>query len=56
MSFDDAWSRRVEGRYGDSAVHWIDIDSLIRIKSGIDHPRHQEDVRILRIVRDRKSR
>ena len=26
---------------------------LIAIKSRIDHPRHQEDVRILRLVRDR---
>jgi hypothetical protein len=31
---------------------WIDLESLIAIKSGIDHPRHQEDARILRLIRD----
>jgi hypothetical protein len=54
--FGAAWNRRVEGRYGEAAVHWIDIDSLIRIKRAIDHPRHQEDARVLEIVRDRQIR
>lgn len=34
---------------------WIDLDSLIEIKSRIDHPRHQEDVRVLRMVRERRQ-
>lgn len=41
------------GRYGRATVHWIDLDDLITVKSEIDDPRHQEDARILRIVRDR---
>lgn len=56
VEFAEAWSRRIEGTYGDAAVHWIDIDTLIRIKRRIDHPRHQEDARILEIVRSRKSK
>jgi hypothetical protein len=35
---------------------WIDLDSLIEIKSRIDHPRHREDVRVLRMVRERRER
>lgn len=54
-SFSEAWHRRIDGRYGAAAVHWIDIETLIRIKRGIDHPRHQEDARVLEIVRDRKG-
>lgn len=53
-TFDDAWRRRIEGSYGRATAHWIDLDSLIDIKSRIDHPRHQEDARVLRLVRDRK--
>jgi hypothetical protein len=41
---------------GQVSHHWIDIDSLIRIKSSIDKPRHQEDARVLREVKKRNSR
>ena len=49
----EAWDRRIEGTYGRARANWIDLDSLIAIKSSIDHPRHRENVRILRLVRDR---
>ena len=51
--FKTAWQKRIRGRYGRAPANWIDIDTLIRIKSCIDHPRHQEDVRVLREVRRR---
>lgn len=55
VDFDDAWERRVESRYGRARASWIDLDGLIEIKSGIDHPRHQEDARVLRLVRDQSN-
>jgi len=55
LEFAKAWRRRIEGRYGRARANWIDLDSLITIKSHIDHPRHREDVRILRMVRDRRG-
>lgn len=55
LDFEAAWSRREEGRYGRAKVNWIDLDSLIEIKSKIDHPRHQEDARVLRMVRERRQ-
>lgn len=51
--FEEAWERRIEGSFGQSTANWIDIDTLIAVKSAIDHPRHQEDARVLRQVRDR---
>jgi hypothetical protein len=53
LDFDDTWRRRIEGRYGRARACWIDLDSLIAIKSRIDHPRHKEDTRILKLVRER---
>jgi len=53
LEFSEAWDRRIEGTYGRARANWIDLGSLIAIKSRIDHPRHREDVRILRLVRDR---
>jgi len=56
LGFDQVWRNRIEGRYGRSPASWIDIDGLIAIKERIDHPRHQEDVRVLELVRQRRKR
>ena len=55
-SFDLAWRRRVDAVYGRALAHWVDLDTLIDIKSRIDDPRHREDVRVLEMVRDRRTR
>jgi hypothetical protein len=55
LGFDEAWPRRIESAYGQAPANWIDLESLLRIKSAIDHPRHQEDARILKLVRDRQQ-
>ena len=53
--FATAWKKRIRGKYGKADANWIDLNSLLRIKSHIDHPRHQEDVRVLREVRRRQK-
>ena len=55
LRFADAWSRRIVSRYGRAPANWIDLESLLRIKSAIDHPRHQEDARVLKAVLERKN-
>ena len=52
VDFADAWDKRIRDTYGDVEANWLDLDSLICAKEGIDNPRHQEDVRVLRQVRD----
>lgn len=54
--FETAWKKRIQGRYGNAKANWIDLNSLIRIKSHIDNPRHQGDIRVLREVRKRRAR
>jgi len=54
--FATAWKNRIRGSYGSTKANWVDLNSLLRIKSRIDHPRHQEDVRVLREVRRRRKR
>lgn len=53
--FKEAWRRRVEGPYGAADASWIALEDLIDIKGRIKDPRHQDDVRILRKVRDRNT-
>ena len=54
LDFDVAYDRRIQAPYGQAPANWIDLDSLIEIKSSIDHPRHREDARVLKMIRERK--
>jgi len=56
LRFDTAWRSRVRSRYGRAPANWINLDNLLRIKSRIASPRHQEDARVLREVKRMKSR
>jgi len=56
VRFETAWRKRVRARYGDTPANYIDIDSLIRNKSRLDAPRHQEDVRLLKLEKRRRKR
>jgi hypothetical protein len=51
VPFATAWNNRITDDYGNTTTCWISIDDLIRVKEGIDHPRHQEDVRVLQEVK-----
>ena len=55
LTFEEAWNGRVAGHYGNAAANWIDLDALLKIKSSIDDPRHQDDARILREVKKQKG-
>ena len=55
IRFKTAWEKRVRSRYGEVLANWIDIDSLIKIKRKIKHPRHREDVRVLLQVKKIKK-
>lgn len=55
VTFDEAWRQREDAPYGAVEAHWIGLDALIAIKRDIDHPRHQEDVRVLEAVKRRRE-
>jgi len=55
VTFEAAWPKRIVGEYGGSPANWIDLDSLLSIKSAIHHPRHQEDARVLRQMKALKQ-
>ncbi len=55
MEFSEAWPRRIQAPYGRVSANWIDLEGLLAIKSAIDHPRHQEDARVLRAVRESRG-
>jgi len=56
VKFNTAWKKKIRSKYGKVKANWIDIDTLIKIKKGIDHPRHQDDVKILMQVKYMKEK
>lgn len=54
LAFADAWGRRVASTYGRARACFIALEDLLAIKERIDHPRHQEDARVLRLVLERR--
>ena len=56
VRFHTAWKNRIKGRYGTAKANWVDLDSLIRMKSRTDNPRHQEDARVLREVKKLRAK
>ncbi len=57
LDFAAAWPKREVSAYGEAAsVNWIDLDSLLAIKESIPTPKHQEDARVLRLVKAMRER
>lgn len=54
--FSSCWKKKVRSKYGKIKVNWIDMDTLIKVKKKINHPRHQEDVRILMQIKQKKKK
>lgn len=52
VDFNASWNKKIVSRYGEAPAYFVDLDTLIQIKSPIDDPRHREDVRVLRKVKE----
>jgi hypothetical protein len=55
LIFDEAWEKREKWPYGKAEANWLDLDSLIKVKEGIDQPRHQRDVKELLKVKEMRK-
>lgn len=55
-AFDDAWKKRVEGRFGSLPTYFISLDDLIAAKKAADRLQDRADVRILKKARERLTR
>lgn len=53
-SFDEVWSRRIQGTLGGVPVSFADLGSLIKMKEAAGRPKDLEDLKYLREIQ-RKS-
>ncbi len=53
--FDGAWERRVAGRFGRVPVFYASLDDLIAMKEAAGRPKDLEDLKALRLLRERRG-
>ncbi len=53
-SFEAAWKKRVDARFGSVAAHYIGLDDLIRAKEETDRAQDRADVHVLHRARKQK--
>jgi hypothetical protein len=53
-SFETAWKKRIEARFGSVVTHYMSLEDLIRAKEETNRPQDQADVRTLNRARTRQ--
>ena len=53
-TFDQIWKNRVSGTYGNEKVFYASLDDLIRMKEAAGRPKDLEDLKVLRILKQKK--
>jgi hypothetical protein len=56
VTFDEVWQHRVVDKIGDTPTSFASLDDLIRMKEAANRPKDREDLRVLRRLRDHRSR
>jgi len=55
-SFEDAWSKRTTGKYGETNVSYISLNDLIRNKEKANREQDKADLKYLRRAKTKKER
>jgi len=54
VAFDQIWKNRVTGTYGNESVFYASLDDLITMKEAAGRPKDLEDLKVLRILKQKK--
>ena len=54
VAFDQIWENRVLGTYGNENVFYASLDDLIIMKEAAGRPKDLEDLKVLRILKQKK--
>ncbi len=53
VTFDQVWKNRVTGTYGNENVFYASLDDLITMKEAAGRPKDLEDLKVLRILKQK---
>jgi predicted nucleotidyltransferase len=55
ITFDQVWKNRVSGTFGKEEVYYASLDDLIIMKEAAGRTKDLEDVKVLRILKEKKN-
>jgi predicted nucleotidyltransferase len=55
LTFDQVWKNKVAGTYGREKVYYSSLDDLIIMKQAAGRPKDLEDLRVLKVLRQKKN-
>jgi hypothetical protein len=55
ITFDQVWKNRVSGTFGKEKVYYASLDDLIIMKEAAGRTKDLEDVKVLRILKEKKN-
>jgi predicted nucleotidyltransferase len=55
ITFDQVWKNRISGSFGKEKVYYASLDDLILMKQAAGRPKDLEDLKVLRILKEKNK-
>jgi len=55
ITFDHAWKNRIPGTFGEEKVYYASLDDLIVMKESAGRPKDLEDLKVLKILKEKRN-
>jgi len=55
MTFDQVWENRISGTFGKEKVYYASLEDLIIMKEAAGRPKDLEDLKVLKILKEKKK-
>ena len=55
ITFDRVWKNRVFGTFGKEKVYYASLDDLITMKEAVGRPKDLEDLKVLKILKEKRK-
>jgi len=54
VTFDQVWENRISGTFGKEKVYYTSLDDLIMMKEAAGRPKDLEDLKVLKILKEKR--
>ena len=55
VTFDQVWENRISGAFGKEKVYYASLDDIIIMKEAAGRPKDLEDLKVLKILKDKRK-
>ena len=56
IAFDHVWKKRIPGTFGKEKVYYASLDDLIVMKESAGRPKDLEDLKVLKILKEKRNK